>query len=227
MITFKEKIKNIIDNQHSVSLRFLNLEEQSYLTKKKDVILYGGYNDAERKRAYFFDNQEDNIIPIKIDTHSKHLQLSHQNILGTLLSLGITHDSIGDILPKQGIVFITKEISKEIFLSFQKINNVDITISIYNGAIHSENDYEEFKTTVDSLRLDLVVSKIAKISRNEATEMIQKELIKLNHQIHQKPTTTVKETDVISIRKCGRFRILDTSKTSRKGKIILIYLKYI
>lgn len=227
MITFKDKIGNIIDKNKSVSLRFLNLEEQSYLHNKKDVKLDGGYKYAERKRAYFSGFNEVNIISLKIDYNRKYLTLTHQNVLGTLLSLGITLDSIGDILPKQGVFFITSEISKEVFASFTKINNVDIELSVFDGEVTSEQDFEELRTTLDSLRLDLVISKICKISRKIASEMIQKELIKVNQTINTKTTTIIKDEDIISIRKFGRFKVKDTSKHSKKGKIVLIYLKYI
>lgn len=227
MILFKDKIKNILDKQKSVTLRFLNLEEQSYLKNIKDVTLYGGYKDAEKKRAYFFQEKATDIVCFKINYSDKYLDLTHQNILGTLLSLGITFDSIGDILPKQGVFFVTEEISKEVIESFIMINHTPISLSIYNSSyITNEIELEEHQTTVESMRLDLVISKITKTSRNNASLMIQKEHIKINHQVHTKPTTSLKENDIISIRKYGRILIQDTSKRSKKGKIVLLYSKY-
>ena len=228
MITFKDKISNIIANNKSVSLRFLSLEDQTHLTKLKDVTLYGGYPHAEKKRAYFYQDIKDDIICFKINYNKKYLSLTHQNILGTLLSNSITHDSIGDILPKQGLFFVTKEISKEIVQSFTKINNVAIELELYSKeAINTEKELEEATTTLDSLRLDLVISKICKLSRSKANEMIVKELIKINHRIITKSTTLVKESDTISIRKFGRYVINNTTNKSKKGKIILKYAKYV
>ena len=228
MINFKDKVNNILDKQKSVSLRFLSLEEQTYLQNKKDVILNGGYGDAEKKRAYFFDNDDDNIICYKIIYNEKYLNLSHQNILGTLLSLGVTLDSIGDILPRQSVFFITKEIQQEIMYSFTKINNTSIELSIYNKElVKSEKAFIEYKTTLDSTRLDLVISKITKMSRNNAAELILKEMIKVNHKVITKGTTVIKEDDVLSIRKFGRFQVIDTKNKSKKGKIIFKYIKYI
>lgn len=227
MITLKDRIKNIIEHQKSVSLRFLNLEEQSKLQRIPQAELFGGYQDAERKRAYFFGKPLDNIIPVNIRYNEKYLTLSHQNILGTLLSLGITLDSIGDILPKQGIFFMTQEISKEVFASFTEIKRVSITLEIFEGEVHSEQEFEEYRTTVESLRLDLVVSKIVKNSRKESTEMIVKDLVKVNHQVCSKSTIILKDNDILSIRKYGRFKIINTEKRSKKNKIVLIYAKYI
>ncbi|WP_158497953.1 YlmH/Sll1252 family protein [Candidatus Izimaplasma bacterium HR1] len=209
-------------------MRFLNLEEQTYLKKMKECVLNGGYAEAEKKRAYFFNNEEANIVCLKINYNTKYLTLTHQNILGTLLSLGITIDSIGDILPKQGVFFTTKEISKEILTSFNSVNKVSIELTSYNKElVFSEKEFEEYRTTLDSLRLDLVISKICKISRKESNIMIEKELIKLNHQMNKKPTVIIKDNDIISIRKYGRFKIINSNKRSKKGKIVLNYYKYI
>ncbi len=227
MLRFTDIISNIINSRKSVCLRFLTLDEQTHLSRIKDAVLDGGYKDAERKRAYLFGAKLGNIIPVKIIYNQKYLTLSHQNILGTLLSLGITLDSIGDILPKQGVFFITEEISKEIFTSFREINHVAIDLEVFKGDVHSEKELEEHRTTVESMRLDLIISKICKTSRSDAQTLIQKELIKLNHQIHIKPTTLIKNKDIISIRKYGRFQIIDSSSRSKKGKIVLIYAKYV
>ena len=75
--------------------------------------------------------------------------------------------------------------------------------------------------------IDLVVSKIIKGSRKDATFLIETELVQLNHTSVTKTSKTVQENDIISIRKKGRFKILNTQKTSKKGKIILIYGKFI
>jgi len=229
MITFKDKINNIIDNQKSVSLRFLSLNEQAQIINLvKDKSLYnleGGYPEAELKRAYFY--HQDNLISCFKITANKHITLTHQNILGTLLSLSITKDSIGDILPKQGIFFTTKEIEKEVLNSFTKINNVPIEISLYNNDIKSEQELSEARFTTDSMRLDLIVSKITCKSRNESNDIIKRELVKVNHIVTTKHTKTITENDIISIRKYGRYIILDNKNTSKKGKIIVKYAKYI
>ncbi len=230
MINFIDKIDNIIKHKKSVELRFLTLQEQSQLKNKiKDSSLYildGGYKDAELKRASFY-SKHCSIVCFKIIPKNKHMELTHQNILGSLLSLQIEKDSIGDILPKQGIFFTTSEISTEIKYSFSSIGNSPITIQeITSTDIQKEQEFLDFRTTVDSLRLDLIVSKITKMSRNDAKELITKEFVKKNHNIATKHTTIIQDGDIISIRKYGRFVIRDTKNTSKKGKIVLNYSKY-
>lgn len=196
----------------------------------KDSSIYkldGGYPDAELKRASFYSS-DTKITCYKITYNKKYLTLTHQNILGTLLSLSITKESIGDILPEQGIFFSISEIEAEIRYSFNKISNVNITLEIINPInVKSERRFQDLRFTSESLRLDLVVSKITKLSRKESNNLIEQNLIKVNHLITNKHTKLVSDEDIISIRKFGRFIIKDTHKTNKKGKIIVEYAKYI
>ena len=231
MINFKDKIKSIIDNQKSVSLRFLSLNEQSQiknLTKHHPIVtLDGGYPEAELKRAYFYHNTSE-ITCYKLTYNKKQLTLTHQNMLGTLLSLGITKDSIGDILPTQGLFFVTNEIKEELKNSFTMIQHVPIELVEYNtNDIMSETSFLPFSFTIESLRLDNIAAKIMRKSRTEAQLHIQNDYVKVNHEVINKNTKLVKENDIISIRKHGRFIIKDCHNTSKKGKIIVNYQKYV
>ena len=232
MKKFIKKISNIIENKQSVELRFLSLLEQNtinnYVKDKTILTMNGGYPESELKRATFFNDSVDNIICIRITYDKRYLSLTHQNILGTLLSLSITRDSIGDILPAQGVFFATKELQKEIFYSFKEISNVPIKLEVIEPtSIHSETKLDEMKFTSESLRLDLIVSKITKLSRRDSNILIERDLVKVNHLITTKNTKILKEFDILSIRKYGRFIILDTKNTSKKGKIIVKYGKYV
>lgn len=231
MLSFTDKIRNIITNKQSVSLRFLSSYEQSQIQSiRNDSIIhfFGGYPESERKRAYFNMEPIDDISCFKIVYPNSHLTLTHQNILGTLLSLSITKDSIGDILPKQGVFFITTEIKEEIVQSFVAINRVPIElIEIDGNSVHSEQEYANFQLISDSLRLDLIVSKIAGCSRTQSVALVEKEMVKINQIIITKSTKQIQKDDVLSIRGYGRFVIDDTSQRTRKQKIVVKYRKFI
>lgn len=231
MISFKDKVSNLSDSGTESRLRFLTLAEQAVvkgiIKYNPTITLEGGYQEAERKRA-LFNLKTPLITCFKIIYNQKHLQLTHQNILGSLLSLNITRDSIGDILPTGGYFFITEEIEQEVLLSFTSINRVPITLEKYDPTdLKSEIKTEEYQTTVASKRLDNIITKIIKKSRTEALEYLQKEYIKVNHQITTKPSKTIKDLDVISVRRFGRYQIIDSNNHSKKGKIIIKYIKFI
>lgn len=231
---FSDRVKGYLESPQNSSVRtkFLSLTEQAILknrlSNKVFFRLAGGYNNSELKRAIIFEDSNDLITCFKIKYNEKYLKLSHQNILGTLLSLSITKESIGDIIPSESVFFIISELKEFIINEFVKINNVAIELEEVDGSnLIRDIELEVNSFTVSSLRLDSIVSKITKKSRNEASFMISTDLIKVNHLISNKNTKSLNENDIISIRKYGRFILQDTKKTSKKGKIVVKYGKYI
>ena len=231
---FNDKVKGYIENplKSSVRTKFLSLTEQAILRNALKNKVYfkldGGYTNSELKRAIIYHDSDTYITCFKILYNKKYLSLSHQNILGTLLSLSITKESIGDILANEGIFFIISELKEFIVNEFTKINNVAINLEEIDGSnlVRTiELDLNSF--TVSSLRLDSIISKITKKSRNSSLEMINNDLVKVNYLISNKHTKSINEEDVISIRKYGRFIVIDTKKTSKKGKIVVKYGKYV
>lgn len=231
---FSDKVKGYLEYPLNTAVRtkFLTLTEQATM---KNILqsniyfqLYGGYQNSELKRAVIFQDADPYITCFKITYNRKYLTLTHQNILGTLLSLSITKDSIGDILANQDIFFITSELSQYIKQEFTSINRVAIGLTEIDGSdIMKDISLDINHFSVSSLRLDSIVRQITKKSRNSASEMIENDLIQVNHLLVNKNTKLMKEEDILSIRKFGRFKILDTKKTSKKGKIVVKYGKYI
>lgn len=231
---FRDKAKGYLENplKISVKTKFLSLTEQTILknTLKNKVFfkLDGGYENSELKRAVIYQDSDPFITCFKIKYNDKYLTLTHQNILGTLLSLSITKESIGDIIASESIFFIISELKEFIKNNFTKINNILITLEeVESINIKRIIEFEINSFTVSSLRLDSIVSKIIKKSRNNALEMIDSDLVKVNHLISNKNTKLLNEKDIISIRKYGRFLIIDTKKTSKKGKIVVKFGKYV
>ena len=231
---FSDKAKGYLENplNTTVKTKFLSLTEQVILknTLKNKVFfkLDGGYENSELKRAVIYEDSDPFITCFKIIYNKKYLSLTHQNILGTLLSLSITKESIGDIISSESIFFTIGELKEFIIKDFTKINNVAITLEEVDSTnLKRVIEFEISSFTVSSLRLDSIISKIIKKSRNNASEMINNDLVKVNHLISNKNTKLITEEDIISIRKYGRFMIMDTKKTSKKGKIVVKFGKYV
>ena len=227
---FLDKIKHYNKDTVTTTMFLTKTEQQQIKNQLKhtvDFSIDGGYQNFERGRA-FINTEVKNISCYRIDVKSSYLTLTHQNILGSLLSLNIKRETIGDIIPDQQVFFIISELDSFILNEFKSIGNAPITLEKIDGSTVTRTEYlEENKAYVDSLRLDLIVSKLAKCSRNDASFKIESELVKVNHIPVTKSSKQVQEGDIISIRKKGRFKLLDTQNTSRKGKIILIYGKFI
>ena len=226
---FKDKIKNINPKSTYLS-KFLNSDEQRMIInqfKNTDYQLVGGYINPEYKR-FLLNVDDPKITCFYIEHNSNYLTLTHRNILGTLLSLGIERNTIGDILVEESVFFCTSEIKDFLLQEFTAIAHQPINLKEIDGThVKRQIKLEEYQSFVDSMRLDLVISRICAISRDKAKLMIENELIKVNHQVTLKPTKLIQEDDILSIRKHGRYIITDTSKRSKKNKIMMIYHKFI
>jgi RNA-binding protein YlmH len=210
---------------------FLTQTEQKQLQNQLkytvDFLIDGGYSNFERGRA-FINMDVCDISCYKISPTSSFITLTHQNILGSLLALNIKRETIGDIIPEHSVFYIISELDSFIIQEFTSIGNSPILLEKIDGKkIIRSVEFEEKKAFVDSLRLDLIVSKLANCSRKEAVILIESELIKVNQVIVTKISKPLQENDIISIRKKGRFKVIDTQNTSRKGKIVLIYGKFV
>lgn len=230
-MTFEDRLQSIRTNRRPTVLRFCNLAEQQLIRStfnSQDYAFDGGYHNAERKRAYLFTDPQDDIVCMQINPIASDEPLTHPSILGSLMGLSITPASIGDILADQRVVFVTAEMAAFIKHSLTHVGRQTVDVEQIDGrSVVRHQEYEEHMLVVASLRLDLVVAKIANASRSEAAEWVAKELVKRNQVIVTKPTITLQEGDVLSIRRVGRFHLDDASQRTKKDKIRLIYRKFV
>lgn len=226
---FQDKIKHYTPSTITTT-KFLTLTEQAQLKNKCKYIyleLSGGYQNAEYKRAFINTDIKD-IVCFKILYNKNFLTLTHQNILGSILALNIERNTVGDILPESDAFFVIGELSEFIRNEFTSIGNQTIELEEIDGSkLERVINLEEHKQFIDSMRLDLVVARITKQSRINAKIMIENDFIKVNHLVSNKHAKELVKEDIVSIRKHGRFIILDAMGRSKKDKIVLKYGKFI
>ena len=86
---------------------------------------------------------------------------------------------------------------------------------------------EEREIIVSSLRLDNVISELARCSRNKALDIINMERVFVNFQCETKKTKQIKSGDMITIRGKGRFFIKELVGQTRSGRVIIKIEKFI
>lgn len=222
---------NFSSNKNSVSL-FLSEVEQIILKKiidynytNVDIYFYGGFSSSERKKAKLIINNNYDIDYGIVCLHAKYnnrfSEIRHRDVMGAIYNFGIHNNRIGDIVVDENniYIFVDKSISDYIIMNFKKIKNINLNFeSISEERINIEKKYEDCIITSSSFRLDSIVSKITNKSRTNVKEMISKEFIKLNHIVIINPEKIVKQDDLISIRKYGRFIIDEYSQNERSKK---------
>ncbi len=209
------------------------LAERTLCNSKQKFKLFGGYETAKRKILGFLPFWTDDMdfpITALLFSYRKEDVLRHRDFLGSLMALGLKRETIGDILIEEGkaVIFVLNDIADYIINEISKIGRTGVTVSKgYDGELPQSDTLTEFTVSVASERLDCVVSAIAGISRNAATEKITYGLVSVNSQITEKTTKSVVSGDVISVRGKGKFIIDSITDITKKNRIILRYKKYV
>lgn len=214
-------------------------EEQAVLARKNlefagcEFEFFGGYDSAQRVMLGCFPEWDrSKRFPISAVTFSyrKTDELKHRDFLGSLMALGITRESVGDILIENGrtVAFVTDEIKDYIVTQVTKIGRVGVVCeSGYTLPLPLSDTLADFSDTVSSLRLDCVVSALGGFSRSAASELIQNGLVMLNSEVCEKPVKTVSEGDILNIRGKGKFIIGSLDSRTKKNRIIIKFQKYV
>lgn len=233
-----DKIRVVINNHVVETTDFLDPYEiklsKAILEQVSEIkyIEYGGLEDSERKIIYIFPDYmnssdiESRVFYLKAERFEG---LTHRDYLGSILALGVVREKMGDILLYNdfAIFIVKKEIMDYISINLTKIGSKPIKIQEIEGELVKPplEDFEEIQIFAASLRLDIILSSIYNISRSDSLKRIKANDVKINWEYISKPTKILSEGDTISLRACGRSKIVSFKGQSKKGKYILIVRK--
>lgn len=195
--------------------------------------LFGGYEMAERTvLACLPDWCEEPDYPITAVTlHFRACdRLSHRDFLGALMGLGLTRESVGDILVEAGraVIFLLNDIAPYVLSQLEKVGAVGVTAEEgFCMPLPQASKKVSASDTVASMRLDCVVSALCGCSRKAATEWIEDGKVSIHSVACDKVTHTVLSGDSVTVRGVGKFTIDSADAFSRKGRIIMQYSKYV
>lgn len=201
--------------------------------KAVNYLFYGGFDDAQRKIAVFYPEHHDTSeldMPIKGVTFKfrENDKLTHRDILGSLMSLDIKRECIGDILIANGkaCAFVYDTVVNDVLL-IKKIGRVGVKVTEgFDANIKPQTEFKIISTTVSSMRIDAVVSAAVGVSREKAAALIRSSLVVYDHR---NVTSISDKTDVggvFSVRGYGKF-IIDEISQTKKGRIHIVVKKYL
>ena len=101
------------------------------------------------------------------------------------------------------------------------MNSVVLKTGLFNYDKWAETMY-----IISSMRLDAVVAALLNVSRQKAATLIHGEKVKVNWAVRNQPAFELYESDMLSIRGSGRFKIIAIEGMTRKDKIRLIIGKF-
>ena len=225
-----DKCNECINKNMITATGFLDMHEQTILAGERfgnRFVFYGGFDDAERKILCFLPDyleQPEGLSVLKA-VHSGYKKLTHRDFLGSLMSLGIKRENIGDILvsDNEAQIIIKDEIGEYLLSNFASAGKSSLSLELLpiSELKISEAVAKEVSKTVASLRLDSVVSALFNISRSLSCEFIAAGKVFLNSREILKPDKPISEGDKITLRTKGKAVITSASGTSKKGRIII------
>ena len=201
------------------------LREISYKLKKNDYNIYYPYKDSEKVILYKKKIPEVLLYEIK-----SKISLRHQDILGTIFSLGISNELFGDILIIDNHYYIyILPIARNYFesnLVTIKNSHIELTQLDIDTLSNYEREYDKLELIVSSNRIDTVISNLCNTSISNIEDKIKKKEILLNNDLLKSNSYKLKDNDTFSIKKIGKFKFNRVIKETKGNHIIVEVLKY-
>ncbi len=242
----KDKI-NFCKNRNSVEYTdFLDISQKSLVLdllkqeKFNNYIINDGRNEFDRNIIIFYPDKlekreaikyyKEIVCFLKIE-NNKQEKYEHRIYLSGIMKLGIKREKFGDILVDENgaSIIILKELSEYVcneLKMLKRFQNSSISIQSVDKLEIKEPEFEKISIIVHSLRIDNIVSEIAKCSRTKAKEIIEEGVVFVNNKQEMKISKLLNLGDIITIRRKGKFIFEKIENKTKKDNLILSLKKY-
>ena len=202
---------------------------------RSGYVFDGGYEEAERKILIFLPDWAeepagDELAFLRASFHGEE-SLTHRDILGSLMGLGVTRERVGDILvsPHSADIIAAPSLRDFFLREWDQAGRVKLTVTeIGRGELCVPRaQVKVIRDTVSSLRLDAVAATAFSMSRGRAAELIAAGKVNLDHVPCVKGDKPVAEGAVITARGFGKAKLVQVGGLSKKGRIGITVERYI
>lgn len=195
-----------------------------------NIILKG----IERKRIYFIpddyiDNyNEYNFKVLEIEVKNKFKKYEHKDFLGSIMSLNIKRNQIGDLIISDNKCYVSvlDDLVDYIIENLKEIGKNTCVINVLDDFIDFKYEFKDIEIISHSKRLDSVVKGITGLSREKAKDLILNKLVQVDYIINETIDYTIKEDEIITIKGYGKYIVKKFSTTS-KNKFKILLEKYV
>lgn len=202
-------------------------------------LFHGGYEGAERTICVFLtDWQEpedwapaEELSAIECAYPPTGAELSHRDLLGGLMGIGLTRERVGDILvgTTAAQIVCLKDAAPIILSQFgqagrYRLNLREIPLTALSPA---PAEVKHIRDTVAAPRLDAVFATGFSLSRGKAAGLIRAGRVSVNHRECLKPDKLLEEKDVLTCRGLGKCVLTAVLGQSRKGRIMIEMERYL
>ncbi len=224
MSEFEKEINRFYNNGYTFFLNKSDTNNVINRLKKNSFSVYKPNNYSEKVIIY---SKIPDIILLEIEIKEK---IRHQDILGSLMNLGIDDSLFGDIIIYNNhYYFYTFRYMLDYFnLEFRKIKHS--YINLIERDLDYLNDYEplfiDIKVITKSLRIDCVIAKVIHTNREDVKKIIKDKMVIYNDEILKDYDKVLKINDTFSIRKIGKFKFDNIISSTKKDNLIINIKKY-
>lgn len=211
---------------------FLTAAEQDVLLKMRlpsPVTLDGGYAAAERRAARFGDTDggqdaDTPVVCVTIAPVSKKFAeaLTHRDVLGALMSLGLRREATGDIVTDDGEawLFCLRTVAGYIAGQLEQIRRTPIRCEADAAPPDlTAAPPKDVTFTVASERLDALVAAVYRLSRADSQALFAGRRIFVNGRMTENTSFVPKTGDIVSVRGRGRFVYRGVTGETKKGRL--------
>ncbi len=234
---------------------FLNLNEQNIYHQMRQKFswirgeTFGGYEGSERCMAAFLPQEllwtsgEKNLAVspsgivypircIRIRPRAPRFaeKLSHRDILGALMNLGIDRAKTGDIAvtDTESYLFCSSQLTDLICSDLKQIRHTQVLSEpCLMEDFHYAPATQRIQGSIASVRLDAVSALAFGTSRSHLLPLIEGGRVFVNGKLVTSNGCTLREGDIISVRGMGRYQYIGSGSVTKKGRIIATVEKYV
>ena len=196
----------------------------------------GGIDQAERKVIMIFPEYidfESCEVPLKaleLTVSSKTAQLTHRELMGSVLGVGLKREKLGDIIinNNKAYVIMLKDAAEIADLFLEKISRYSVSSRFIElkEVEFIEEEHKVISAIVPSLRLDAVISSGFKESRSNAANLVKSKKVKVNYREIVNTSYILKADDLISCRGKGRIKVISIEGQTKKDRLKILIKKY-
>ena len=210
-------------------LRLAGISETAWLRQ-------GGYEGAERCILLFLpdwmepETAESPLRCLRASFRPEYA-LTHRDILGSLMGMGIVREKVGDILvsSQSADLIVLDTVAEFLLSSWESAGRAKLTVTEIPAAhLHIPAvRCEEVRDTVSSLRLDAVCSTGFRMSRGKAADLIAAGHVQVNWRACTKADKLLSAGDTVSARGFGKFQLAEVGGVTKKGRTAIVVRRYV
>lgn len=156
--------------------------------------------------------------------------LTHRDFLGSVIGLGIERTKLGDIIVRdnEGFIFVSESISEYILENLSKVKHTNVRVKKCLDIPEAvAPKFSEESIIVSSNRLDAIIARVYKLSRDLAVRYISEGKVFLSGRQMTENAKQLRAGDTVSVRGKGKFIFEGEGGNTKKDKLYINIKKYV